>query len=282
MSNNTKYYCKECDFNTTNKYNYSKHISTEKHKQNVLIAKESVNIIKCQHCEKIYKTPSGLWKHSKNCKKQSNKIGEIEIKEMLLQLMQNQTLLQTSITELQKHIPTEMVTNNTNTNNINIFLNEKCSNAIDIMEFCKAIEVMENHFKTVGEKGYLSGLSEILSHNLSKYSIFQRPIHCIKDKEDDDNDQIHIRYNQTWTPETRQSNVILKTAVDEIDGEVYRKFEIHSEENGKMNNHNVIENRLLSSWDLKPDTADKLLEIVVLDIHNVASNSSQPPSENKS
>jgi uncharacterized C2H2 Zn-finger protein len=261
-----KYQCDKCEYFTNDKPNYIKHCNTKKH-----IESDNANaILKCPSCKKIYKTSAGLWKHSKICVSKeiitTNEMGEM--KNMIVKLLENQNVLQNTITELQNKPIEQNITNNNN-NNIHIFLNEQCKNAIDIMEFCKTLEIMEHHFKIVGEKGYLAGCAEIITHNLNKYSIYQRPIHCIKNTKNENEDKIHIRYNETWTPETRQSKVILNTVVDEIDGEIYRKFELYEEKNGIMENHTKIDKTLCDSWDIKPETADKILEIVTLDATNV-------------
>jgi hypothetical protein len=220
------------------------------------------------------KTKSGLWKHKKICKASEKSTEKLSQQNASIEDINEIKKLLTQILEGQNQPRNEIVTTNSNNNNNNIaiFLNEKCGNAVDIRDFCKAMEVMEEHFKTVGEKGYLIGMAEILQHNLNKYTLFQRPIHCIKDKDDEQNDQIHIRYNKTWTPETRESNFILKSAVDEIDEKVHDEFKTYTEENGKMQNHDRISNRLLNSWDMKDETTNKLLEIVIVDVDKNASN----------
>ena len=70
-----KYSCEVCDFNTSDKQNYTRHCSTRKHIEltkllNPLTQKtenEKVNHV-CSHCSKEYTSRVGLWKHSKICK----------------------------------------------------------------------------------------------------------------------------------------------------------------------------------------------------------------------
>lgn len=269
MTEQYKFCCETCFYYTNLKQNYNKHIESAKHKNKIQPSNENTSSFRCESCNTCMKTKSGLWKHKKICKA----ISKVEPpKSATMEDINEIKKLLTQILEGQNQPRNEIVTTNSNNNNIAIFLNEKCGNAVDIRDFCKAMEVMEEHFKTVGEKGYLIGMAEILQHNLSKYTLFQRPIHCIKDKDDEQNDQIHIRYNKTWTPETRESNFILKSAVDEIDEKVHDEFKTYTEENGKMQNHDRISNRLLNSWDMKDETTNKLLEIVIVDVDKNASN----------
>ena len=268
MTENHKYCCETCLYYTNLKQNFTKHNESAKHKKKMLPNNDNVCAFHCELCNTYVKTKSGLWKHKKTCKAVAKQPVSSEQSTYPVDIHEIKQLL-VKILESQNQPRNEVIS--TNNNNINIFLNEKCGNAVDIREFCKAMEVMEDHFKTVGEKGYLIGMAEILQHNLSKYTLFQRPIHCIKDKDDEQNDQIHIRYNKTWTPETRESNFILKSAVDEIDEKVFDEFKNYTEEKGKMQNHDKISNRLLTSWDMKDETTNKLLEIVIVDVGQPAS-----------
>ena len=79
--NEQKFYCAICDYTTSRKYNYTKHLSSQKHFkkcfQNVSKSSKSskksskkkiVNNYVCEFCDKIYKNRSGLWKHKRCCK----------------------------------------------------------------------------------------------------------------------------------------------------------------------------------------------------------------------
>ena len=75
-NNNTngKYNCETCDYNTSYKRDYNKHLSTKKHISNELSQKSPDSPIQlvtpqyiCNHCEKKYIDRTGLWRHKKNC-----------------------------------------------------------------------------------------------------------------------------------------------------------------------------------------------------------------------
>jgi len=59
--------CSYCDYSTSRKNNYEKHLATLKHlkncKQNVTFCKENYYI--CTECNKKYKSRKGLWSHKK-------------------------------------------------------------------------------------------------------------------------------------------------------------------------------------------------------------------------
>jgi hypothetical protein len=70
-----KFYCSYCNTTCSKKHNWNKHLSTNKHKRNSLIIENKIEAatvdkeFSCNNCSKKYKDKSGLWKHSKKCKK---------------------------------------------------------------------------------------------------------------------------------------------------------------------------------------------------------------------
>ena len=82
--NACKFGCNICDYNTSKKSSYDKHILTAKHK--MLTTKSNTSINKCDdficdNCCKIYKSRVGLWGHKKKCisvKKEEEKLKEKE------------------------------------------------------------------------------------------------------------------------------------------------------------------------------------------------------------
>ena len=68
------YICNNCDFITSNKYNYLKHLSTLKHKNsendnngNKKMQKNALCNFVCENCKKSYIYKSGLSRHKKTC-----------------------------------------------------------------------------------------------------------------------------------------------------------------------------------------------------------------------
>ena len=76
MSQNpqSKFICETCDYLTSNKKDYNKHLATRKHQCNVNssncnpINPQNENLT-CLNCDKIYKSRVGLWRHKKICVK---------------------------------------------------------------------------------------------------------------------------------------------------------------------------------------------------------------------
>ena len=85
--NNNTFICMACEYITTRKSNYQKHINTKKHILNVQKSQKKVKVQNkidkkfiCENCNSKYKFKSGLSRHKKKCipyneslKKQLNK-----------------------------------------------------------------------------------------------------------------------------------------------------------------------------------------------------------------
>jgi hypothetical protein len=64
--------CIECNYITSNKKDYNKHLATRKHERNMLSnicnTKNPINLkLLCDICNKEYKSRVGLWRHKKTC-----------------------------------------------------------------------------------------------------------------------------------------------------------------------------------------------------------------------
>ena len=80
----SKFICEECDYLTSNKKDYNKHLDTRKHLCNINSNNcNPINpqneILTCLNCEKIYKSRVGLWRHKKICVKSENITLDINI-----------------------------------------------------------------------------------------------------------------------------------------------------------------------------------------------------------
>ena len=73
---------------------------------------------------------------------------------------------------------TNVNNSNNTTFNLNMFLNEKCKDAMNIFDFVNGIELNTNDMEDVGKNGFVKGISKILIDNLEKTDITKRPIHC--------------------------------------------------------------------------------------------------------
>ena len=180
--------CNYCDYNTCNKYDFSKHLLTIKHQK---VAKIAIiaNIEQtkfCCKCGKSYSHLPSLYKHKKKChyKENENIIIEsegekIDYKALLIKMMKENDELRSQVTEL---IPKVGNNNVSQKFNINVFLNEKCKDAVTMEQFMKEIEVTLSNLMITKNKGIDEGISNIFIENINKLSLHERPIHCTDSK----------------------------------------------------------------------------------------------------
>jgi predicted lactoylglutathione lyase len=171
--NAKKICCEKCNFICFKKSNYEKHLSTPKHSKIILEDNKNEKIFICK-CGKIYKYLSGLSKHKKTCNlKESNteklltesNIIMLLIKEnqefkkiMIEQNQKNQELMieqnqknQELIMELASKTTTINNNNCNNKFNMNIFLNEQCKDAMNIMDFVSSLKISFDDLENVGK-----------------------------------------------------------------------------------------------------------------------------------
>ena len=144
----------------------------------------------CIVCNKVFQTNSGLWKHKKQCKlKESNEETEnikidnednINYKKLLLEFIKDNKALQKTLIEILPKMgnTTNNTINNNNNININLFLDEKCKNAMTMNDFVKNLTVSLDDLVITKEKGLCKGIINILTKNLKELSVYERPMHC--------------------------------------------------------------------------------------------------------
>ena len=62
--------CEKCAYVTSNKKDYTKHLTTAKHKKLTMLTEKIPKIptmLTCELCDKQYKSRTGLWQHQKKC-----------------------------------------------------------------------------------------------------------------------------------------------------------------------------------------------------------------------
>ena len=233
-----KFVCEKCDYETSKKSSFDKHLLTAKHSVSVtgdtgdancdIKVAKSCSLI-CGKCYKSYNSRNGLWKHKKTCtiiEKESN-INTINDKneispELIMSVLQQNKELQTMLIEQNKTIielsKNNSITNNniTHTNshnkafNLNFFLNETCKNAMNITEFVDSIKLQLSDLENVGKIGYVEGLSKIIIKNLNALDVTERPVHCSDSKRD----TMYVKDEDKWEKESEDNHKVLKAIED--------------------------------------------------------------------
>jgi len=87
--------------------------------------------------------------------------------------------------------------NNSKTFNMQVFLNEKCKDAMNIMDFVNSMDLQLSDLEELGELGYVEGISRQMIRKLSELDVYKRPIHCSDLKRE----TIYVRDNGVWEKE---------------------------------------------------------------------------------
>jgi len=130
---------------------------------------------------------------------------------LILELLKSNTQLQNQLYEICKSSQTA-ITNNisartihdnstTNTNNsnnstfnMNMFLNDKCKDAMNMKDFVNSIQLNITDLENVGRLGYVEGMSNIFIDNLQKTDLYKRPVHCSDVKRE----TLYVKDNNQW------------------------------------------------------------------------------------
>jgi hypothetical protein len=210
-----QYICYICDYNTSKKSSYQKHLLTAKHSLLTIgdadgDAKSCSLKYSCDNCSKMYISRNGLWTHRKKCINTKTNIN-IENKDaLIIQLLQQNSELQKSLIEMSKE---KSINNSNNTNNshnktfnLNFFLNETCKDALNISDFVSSIRPTLEELEYTGRQGYVAGISNIIIKKLNSLEEYIRPIHCCDSKRE----ILYIKENDEWTKESEEKPILTK------------------------------------------------------------------------
>jgi hypothetical protein len=234
-----KYYCNNCDYGTSRKSNYDDHILTSKHKrqsfsnlcQPISSKKQQPIKYSCQFCGKEYIDNSGLWRHKKKCNSENN---ENDNSKLLMQnepinfdtnvvldlVKKNQEFQKEMFLEMQKQMfdfmkdkigdnnSTNIINSHNKTFNLQVFLNEKCKDAMNISDFVESVKLQVSDLENVGKVGYIEGISNIIIKNLKALDVNKRPVHCADQKRE----VIYVKDDNIWEKED-ETNKKLRKAI---------------------------------------------------------------------
>jgi hypothetical protein len=238
--------CEQCRIECSTKNDWDRHLLTRKHKKNItgLLDIDIPHQIFTCKCGKNFANNSGLWKHSKKCNNNNNNNNnnninieikemteqknfdkDIDLKQLVLEIFKNNNEMQKQHIELQKQIldvcknTSNMNNNNMNINNNNnnktfnlqFFLNEQCKDAMNISDFANSFDLQLSDLESVGELGYVEGITKIMVDKLNSMDIYKRPIHCSDAKRE----IIYVKDADVWAKEEKD-NPKLRQAIKNV------------------------------------------------------------------
>ena len=217
--------CHYCDYSTSRKSQYDRHISTLKHKNTVKIltatdiksSESSQSSLSCE-CGKIYKHRQSLFTHKKKCLNTESNIQPISLDkdELIKYLIKENTEFKEMIVEQNKVVMKMCENNNSTINNninshnktfnLNVFLNEHCKDAMNIMDFVDSLKLQLSDLENVGKLGFVEGISNIIVKNLKALDVHKRPVHCSDSKRE----VMYIKDEDKWEKENDDKNKLRK------------------------------------------------------------------------
>ena len=130
-------------------------------------------------------------------------------------LQQQNIDLQKQVLEVCKNIQPGVnnIINNTNnkTFNLNFFLNEQCKDAMNMTDFVNSFHLKMEDLESVGELGYVEGISKLLVNKLNGIDVYKRPIHCSDAKRE----TLYIKDQDKWEKE-QNDNPKIRKAIKKI------------------------------------------------------------------
>jgi hypothetical protein len=257
---NKVYDCKKCNYYTKKKTDMEKHLKTKKHNINNEIKGMKGTTYKCKKCNKGFEKYKTYWAHGKKCDREqlsikddnvtvkdifdninndiithndnTDKYGDI-ISKLMVEMRQ---FMKETITEIAK---TSSVTNNINGNvqtnnnkfNINVFLNEKCKDAMNLSDFLDSIVVTREDLENNAKLGFVNGMTKIIMDNMKRLDILERSMHCTDFKRE----TMYIKDNDKWTKE--ENNDKLNSAIQKISNKSIKTLAEWREEHPDRTNY---------------------------------------------
>ena len=193
----------------------------------------------CKICSKKYTVYKSFWEHQRKCSlknKNANtneqKTENVSLSDLFSSNNNKETQnMYSFMTMIIKEVMSEQMktvveiaknssvsnsnntlvqTNNTNKFNINVFLNEKCKDAMNLSEFLDSIVVTQEDLENNARLGFVNGMTKIIMDNMKKQDILERSMHCTDFKRE----TFYIKDNDKWTKDDSANK--LNTAINEV------------------------------------------------------------------
>ena len=217
--------CELCDYITSRKSQYERHILTDKHKIRTNtnkyedIVPYSSKMYSCI-CGKIFRHASSLWNHKQKKKctthqdttmTMENEIMQDIDKELLIKMLLKNSDVMEKMLEVIPQLGNTTNSHNTNSHNttnnqfnIQMFLNEHCKNAMNLTEFVQSLPITSETYDSTIENGLTKTITNMMLNGLNELDILERPIHCT----DASRKTLYVKESDVWEKDNELQHVI--------------------------------------------------------------------------
>lgn len=175
---------------------------------------------------------------------------DAKMKQEMMEQMKEQSKI------IQGMIP-RIGNNNNNKFNINVFLNEKCRDAINMSEFIESLQIQLEDLHYTKTNGLIEGVSSIFVNGLKQLETFKRPIHCTDAKRE----TLYIKDNNEWDRENGKAR--LRSAINDVANKQRKAISAWEKENPE--------------WEESEKGKEEYIRLV----QSVMTDVSSGPNENK-
>lgn len=216
--------CKSCYFRCFKQSDYDRHLATRKHQMlTQKMSKNDEKIYTC-NCGKEYKHRQSLSVHKKTCQQKTPDLTpdfmpDLSDKEIIKLLIKENSEFKNMLLDVVQKVQPNNTTNNNNINNINnsnnttnnnfnlqIYLNETCKDAINLVDFVDSLQVKLKDLEETARLGYSEGVSKIFINGLNELEVNKRPIHCSDAKRE----TLYIKDENEWMKEDPNKTHLMK------------------------------------------------------------------------
>lgn len=282
-----KFFCKYCNYHCKTKFLYNQHCATKKHGRNINNNNINNNINNnninnnnkggkhlCA-CGKEYNHLRSFKRHTQLCGKEIIQVNSSDangdLHEVLTKLItQNQNILlenkemRDMVKEMIPKIGNTVINNKFN---LQIFLNEKCKDAINLTDFVQNLNLSLDDLHTPKHEGYISGITNIFVKGLREMDMYKRPIHCSDLKRE----VLYVRDNNSWAKDNNNKDQ-LKSAIHQVSKKQVGLIKYWEEENpnwsetDKGADEYIRMVRSVTNAGVQSDTDDKIIKTIAKEV----------------
>jgi hypothetical protein len=178
-----------------------KKICTYEKNENIVIEKNENIVIENNEFKlltnlvlEVVKSNTELQKQYFDIQKQSQ---DIQKENQTIQ-KENQELQKQMIDVCKNSQPSTIISNSHNkTFNLQVFLNEKCKDAMNLSDFVKSFKLQLSDLEMVGDEGFINGMTKVIVAKLNGMDENTRPFHCTDLKRE----TIYVKEDDVWVRE---------------------------------------------------------------------------------